>query len=158
MHIETIIAPTAVFEELVDTHVAFCDGTAPAESCHRLPLSALFVPEITVWGVFDGDALVAMGAMKELSATDGEIKSMHTLRAARGKGVGRLILETIVEEARQRGYRALWLETGVHDDFAPARSFYKAGGFSETGPFGSYVPDPHSVFMTLALSEQENAA
>lgn len=158
MDIRIIPAPTPDFEALVDLHVTFCDGTAPAESCHRLPVSALFTPDITVWGAFDGDSLVGMGAMKELSPTDGEIKSMHTRSKERGKGTGRLILETIITEAEARGYGALWLETGVHPDFTAARAMYAAHGFTETAPFGSYKLDPHSVFMTKTLSAQKGAS
>lgn len=158
MRIAIIPSPTPAFEALVDTHVTFCDGTAPAESCHRLPVSALFAPDITVWGAFDGDTLLAMGAMKELSPTDGEIKSMHTYKTARGMGTGRMILNAILAEARARGYGALWLETGVHPDFTAARAMYAANGFTETEPFGSYKLDPHSVFMTLDLSRAGAAA
>ncbi|MBP0482503.1 GNAT family N-acetyltransferase [Sagittula salina] len=151
MHLDIIPAPFPAFEALVDTHVAFCDGTAPVESCHRLPVSALFAPEITVWGAFEDGALIGIGALKQLSAADGEIKSMHTLATARGKGAARAILCAIIDTARQRGLTALWLETGVHPDFAAARALYAAHEFVETVPFGDYVPDPHSTFMTLDL-------
>lgn len=137
---------------LVDRHTAFCDGTAPAESCHRLAIDALKAPDITVWqAVLDG-RVMGLGALKVLGDTDGEIKSMHTAKEARGRGVARAILQTIIAEAERREYRALWLETGVHPDFAPARALYAANGFVETGPFGSYKTDPHSTFMTLNLT------
>lgn len=151
MHIDVIPSPTPAFKALVDTHVTFCDGTAPAESCHRLPISALFAPDITVWGAFDGDELVGMGALKQLSPTAGEIKSMHTLAVARGKGTARAILNTILDAGARRGMTTFWLETGVHPDFAAARALYSAQGFTECGPFGTYVSDPHSTFMTKTL-------
>ena len=155
MKIAILPAPTPALEALVDAHTTFCDGTAPPESCHRLPVSALFTPDITMWTASDEDALLGMGALKALSETDGEIKSMHTTAAARGKGVARKILQTILTEAKSRGYTGLWLETGVHDDFAPARKLYQAHGFTDCSPFGSYIEDPHSVFMTLDLSQSE---
>jgi putative acetyltransferase len=164
MQIQILPAPTPAFEALVDRHVTFCDGTAPAESCHRLPVSALFTPEITMWTVSDGDTLLGMGAMKALSelgrseagdVKHGEIKSMHTTAEARGKGVAKQILKTIIAEAKARNYEALWLETGVHPDFRPARALYAAHGFTECPPFGDYILDPHSVFMTLDLSKEE---
>ena len=37
-------------------------------------------------------------------------------------------------------------------EFAAARALYARCGFIETGPFGDYVPDPNSVFMTLDLN------
>lgn len=147
--------PTPALEALVAVHSAFCDGTAPPESCHRLPVAALFAPDITVWGAFDGGTLTGIGALKALSATAGEIKSMHTEAKARGQGVAGRILGAILAEAIRRRYDALWLETGVHPDFGPARAFYAQNGFTETGPFGGYVPDPHSLFMTKSLTYPE---
>ncbi|CAN0583085.1 unnamed protein product [Ectocarpus sp. 12 AP-2014] len=155
--IETLTEPTPGFADLVETHTTFCDGTAPPESCHRLPISALFTPDLTVWTASENGTLYGMGAMKALSDTEGEIKSMHTRAAARGKGIARTLLETIIQEARRRGYTGLWLETGVHPDFAAARALYTAFGFTETGPFGGYTRDPHSVFMTLDLTADSKA-
>jgi putative acetyltransferase len=151
MHIEILHSPTPAFQALVDIHTVFCDGTAPAESCHRLPVSALFTPDMTVWGAVDGDSLIDMGALKQLSDTEGEIKSMHTLAVARGKGIAGALLQTIIATATQKGLRTLWLETGVHADFTAARTLYAAHGFTECRPFGSYVSDPHSTFMTHKL-------
>lgn len=155
--IETLTAPTTAFADLVETHTSFCDGTAPPDSCHRLPISALFTPDLTVWTARNGDTLLGMGALKALSDTQGEIKSMHTRAAARGKGIARTLLGTILTEARRRGYTGLWLETGVHPDFASARALYSAFGFTQTGPFGDYIHDPHSVFMTLDLTVDSKA-
>lgn len=158
MQISILPEPTPAFEALVNTHTDFCDGTAPAESCHRLPVSRLFTPEITIWVAHEGDEMIGMGAVKVLDAANGEVKSMHTRAAARGKGVARAILSHIVAFSRAKGLTHLWLETGVHPDFKPAHALYQASGFVLTGPFGDYVLDPHSVFMTLDLTTKEVAA
>jgi putative acetyltransferase len=76
---------------------------------------------------------------------------MHTAEAARGRGVGAAMLRHIVGRARAAGLARLSLETGAWPYFAPARALYARHGFVECGPFGDYRPDPHSVFMTLAL-------
>ena len=81
----------------------------------------------------------------------GEIKSMRVDDRHRGAGIGRALLRHIVADARERGYESLWLETGTPPDFLPARALYAAEGFVECGPFGDYVDDPFSVFMTLDL-------
>lgn len=153
MDIKTLPECTPEAAALIERHTTFCDGTAPPGSCHRLPAEALFAPEITVWGAYDPD-LIGIGALKQLSTRDGEIKSMHTVQAARGKGVARKLLAVILAEARARGMAALWLETGVHRDFAAARSLYAAHGFRECPPFGGYTLDPHSTFMTLDLTAE----
>jgi putative acetyltransferase len=44
------------------------------------------------------------------------------------------------------------------DGFIPARTLYASAGFELTDPFGDYVESPNSTFMTLALSDAEEAA
>lgn len=80
-----------------------------------------------------------------------ELKSMRTDPDRRGEGIASQMLAHLVEDARSRGVRRISLETGSMEFFAPARRFYAAAGFVECPPFGSYVDDPHSVFMTLEL-------
>ena len=53
-----------------------------------------------------------------------------------------------MNEAQRRGYDRLSLETGSQDFFVPARELYARHGFGACAPFGSYVDDPNSVFMT----------
>lgn len=143
-------APTPEIRDLVAAHVAFCDETSPPDSCHRLPEEALFAPDVCLWTAHDGDRLLGMGALKALSPKAGEIKSMHCRTEARGRGVAAQLLGTIVSAALSRGYTDLWLETGTHPAFTPARRLYEKFGFSECPPFGSYIFDPHSLFMTKA--------
>lgn len=142
--------------DLVAVHVRFCDGTAPAESCHRLGVEGLAQPDMTVWAAQRDGVVVGIGALKTLKEGMGEIKSMHTRMSARGQGVAQALLRWIIKEARARGMTALWLETGVHPDFMPARALYERFGFSCSGPFADYTPDPHSVFYTLPLSDERS--
>jgi len=122
---------------------------SPPEQVFALDLSQLRAPEITFWTVWEGERLMGCGALKALSPTHGEIKSMRTPAAARGRGAGRAVLEHIIVTAHERGYTRLSLETGTHPAFEPAHRLYRSKGFSVSGPFGSYRPDPHSVFMEL---------
>ncbi len=137
--------------ELISIHAATMLAASPPESCHFLPIDGLRMPSVSVWSLWEDGALIGCGALKDLGDGTGEIKSMHTRQALRGRGLGRLMLEHILGEARRRGYTALWLETGSMDAFVPARRLYEAYGFTYCGPFGDYTEDPHSVFMTLAL-------
>ena len=124
--------------------------TAPG-SAHALDLSGLKSPEVRFWSAWDGECVIGVGALKRLSESHGEIKSMHTDQAYRRKGVGSAILRHIIASARQRGFSQLSLETGSWPYFAAARELYSRHGFVECPPFGSYVADPNSVFMTLKL-------
>jgi putative acetyltransferase len=61
------------------------------------------------------------------------------------------MLRHIIASARKDGISRLSLETGSWEYFRPARALYAAHGFVECPPFGAYVPDPNSSFMTLDL-------
>jgi putative acetyltransferase len=61
------------------------------------------------------------------------------------------MLRHIIEAARTIGMSRLSLETGSWDNFHPARALYRSHGFIECPPFGEYVADANSVFMTLEL-------
>src|SRR5438270_13889208 len=91
------------------------------------------------------------GAIKELDAHHGEIKSMRTVYLYQRKGVAARLMRHILAEAQRRSYDRLSLETGSMDAFAPARSLYARFGFEPCGPFADYVEDPYSVFMTKDL-------
>lgn len=138
---------------LLEEHLADMFATSPADSVHALDHSALSEPGVTFWTARDGEQLLSCGALQQMDPFHAEIKSMRTTPAARGRGVATLLLERIVAEARHRGYKCLYLETGSHEFFAPARRLYARQGFTQCPPFGSYVPDPHSVFMLLELSD-----
>ncbi|MCP2265378.1 GNAT family N-acetyltransferase [Promicromonospora thailandica] len=141
---------------LLDEHLTDMYATSPAESVHALDHTALLAATVTFWTARDDDGvLLGCGALSELSGAGdvphGEIKSMRTATTARGRGVASAVLTTILAEARRRAYHRVSLETGTQDYFAPARRLYARHGFTECGPFGAYVPDPHSTFMTLRL-------
>jgi putative acetyltransferase len=151
MRIEIDDLTRAEVHALLQEHLENMYELSPPESVHALDLSSLRSPDITFWSVWDGEILIGCGALKELSATEGEIKSMRTPKGLRRRGAGRAVLEHIIHEARTRGYRRLNLETGSQEGFIPARTLYSRFGFTECGPFGDYRPDPYSVFMTLDL-------
>lgn len=136
---------------LLEEHLNNMHEITPPESIHALDLSGLRVPEITFWTIWEGDDLLGCGALKELNKESGEIKSMRTATAHRGKGVGSAVLEHILEVARVRGYYQLYLETGAMPEFAPARNLYARYGFENRGPFADYTDDPNSVFMAKNL-------
>jgi putative acetyltransferase len=137
---------------LLDLHVTRARAETARGSAHALDLSGLRAPEVTFWSAWEGDEVVGVGALRRLSADHGEIKSMHTAEAARGRGVGSAMLRHIMAAAQARGLSRLSLETGSWPYFEPARALYARHGFVECEPFGDYRDDPNSVFMTLSLN------
>src|SRR5688572_27687072 len=138
-------------QELLREHLRGMHLNSPPESVHALDLEGLRQPGITFWTVWDGGELLGCGALKELDAAHGEIKSMRTAAAHLRKGVARRMLAHILAEARRRGYRRVSLETGSGEAFVPAQRLYETFGFAYCGPFDGYAEDPFSVFMTLEL-------
>lgn len=137
--------------ELLSEHLSDMYAASPPESVHALDIDALKKPEITFWSVWIKGHLAGCGALKELDSTTAEIKSMRTAKDFRRQGVAAALLGHILDEARDRQYDTLYLETGSTDFFAPALELYKGFGFVECGPFADYVLDPYSIFMKKSL-------
>lgn len=127
-------------------------ATSPPESVHALEPAALVGPTMVFFTAREDGVLLGCGALKDLGTGEGEIKSMRTTAAARGRGVATAMLSHIISQARRRGFSALRLETGVEDYFAPARAMYAKFGFEPCGPFDNYTHDPNSVYLALPLS------
>lgn len=133
-------------EHLRDMH-----ATSPPESVHALDLDGLRKPEITFWSAWIDNELVGTGAIKRLDATHAEVKSMRTAASLRKQGVGSQVLTHIISQAKSMGITRLSLETGSMAYFHPAQALYQRHGFAFCEPFGDYVEDPNSVFMTRTL-------
>lgn len=138
-------------QDLLRLHVAGMLANSPAQSCHFLDLSGLQRADVTFWSAWEGEDVIGMGALKQLDAQHGEVKSMRTAPAHLGKGVGAAMLEHILAAARARGLARLNLETGTAPAFEPAHRLYARYGFLPCPPFGDYAEDPHSRFLTLTL-------
>jgi Acetyltransferases len=138
---------------LLREHLDSIAPTAPAESRHALDLSGLGGPDIAFWSAWDGPVLAGFGALKHLTESHAEVKSMRTATSHLRQGVASQILQWLIQEAIARGYSRLSLETGSMEFFAAARHLYETYGFKPCAPFGNYKPDPNSVFMTKQIAE-----
>jgi putative acetyltransferase len=143
--------------ELLERHLEFARCTSPPEDTHALDVDGLLDPAVTFFSFRRAGELLAVGALKRLDRGHAELKSMHTVQAARGLGVGRALLGHLIAVARDRGFERLSLETGSMAAFAPARSLYASAGFQPCEPFGDYRPSRNSTFMTLVLPPQDAA-
>jgi putative acetyltransferase len=137
---------------LLERHLTFCLSETPPEHSFALDVDALRQPGIAFYSYRDADgAVLGVGAIKDLGAGQAELKSMHTAAEARGRGVGRAMLDHLLAVARSRGYRRLWLETGTTPGFAAARALYERAGFCPAEPFADYVRTEDNTFYALAL-------
>ena len=136
---------------LLQQHFDAMLATSPAGSCHFLDFDGLVDPAVTFWAIREDAALAGCGALREIDARHGEIKSMRTADSHLRRGAAARMLDHIIAEARARGYRRLSLETGSGEAFEPAINLYRRRGFVDCGPFGDYRDDPFSRFMTRIL-------
>jgi putative acetyltransferase len=141
----------AAIRALLEQHFAGMLANSPAGSCHFLDFDGLRAGNVTFWSIHDGNALAGCGALKQLDAGHGEIKSMRTAGAFLRRGVAARMLDHIIAEARRRGLTRLSLETGSGAAFDPAIALYRRYGFADCEPFADYKPDPFSRFMTRTI-------
>lgn len=141
----------AATRELVAHHLRGMHALTPAENVFALDIEGLRHPDVTFFSGWSGADLVVIGALKRLDETSGELKSMRVADGYLRTGAGRAMLRHLIAEARTRGMRTLWLETGSPDDFLPARRLYASEGFIECAAFGDYPESPFSVFMTRTV-------
>jgi putative acetyltransferase len=140
---------------LLAVHLTFARAQTPPEDAHAMEVEELLDPAVTFFSFRREGVLLAVGALKRLDAEHAEVKSMHTVEAARGDGIGRRVIEHLIAVARAAGYRRLSLETGSMSAFAPARALYASAGFEPCGPFGDYVASPNSTYMTLRIERRD---
>lgn len=139
---------------LLTDHIRDMYAVTPAESVHTLDFDELAAPDMRMVAAWHTDVLLGCGAFKifnEQGVPSAELKSMRTHESARGRGVANAVLTTLTALAQDEDIQRFYLETGVEDYFAPARSFYLRNGFEVCEPFGDYVVDPLSVFMTRTV-------
>ena len=146
-------APTRA---LIARHLAGMQSYSPPPCVHALDVDALLADDMTLWSAWMDDEIAGCGALKQLDADRGEIKSMRVADRVLGRGVGRAMLVHLLDQARSRGMRSIWLETGSSEFFVPALRLYESAGFTRCGAFNGYAENAFSVFMMREL-ETANA-
>lgn len=141
----------AAIRALLEQHFAGMLANSPKDSCHFLDFDGLKGPDVTFWSAWIGGELGGCGALREIGADHGEVKSMRTADAMKRKGVAAAILAHIFGVARARGYTRLSLETGSSPAFDAAHALYARSGFVPCEPFGGYERDSFSRYFTLEL-------
>ena len=87
-------------------------------------------------------------ALRKLSDGKGEVKRLYVRPEYRGKGIATALVERIVEDARNIGYKELYLDT--LPELESAVRLYKSFGFEETGQYND-SPVDKTIFMKLSL-------
>ena len=140
---------------LLHGHLDEMAAFSPPGCVHALDLEGLQTADVTFYTVWEGEVLVGCGALKELEGGDGEIKSMRTASEYLRQGIGRMMVEYLLQEARKRGYTRVSLETGNTEYFQAAHALYRGFGFEACEPFADYAENDFSQCMTLKLDAGE---
>jgi len=136
---------------LLREHLSGMHENSPPGSVHALDLAGLTTPDVRFYTAWDDDSLMGMGALKQIDARSGEVKSMRTTESHLRKGVAAALLKHMIDEARSRGYHRLSLETGSGPAFEPALSLYRKQGFRHGNAFGGYEQSEFNQFLHLDL-------
>jgi GNAT superfamily N-acetyltransferase len=87
-------------------------------------------------------------ALRPLGSGDGEMKRLYVRPAYRGMGLGRMLAECVIDEARTLGYVSLKLDT--LPQMKEAQGMYATLGFIDTEPYNDH-PVPGTRFLSLVL-------
>ncbi|MFT8951222.1 MAG: GNAT family N-acetyltransferase [Gluconobacter sp.] len=137
--------------DLLTLHLAGMHENTPAGHVFALDLAALTSSDIEVWTVHHRGHVAGIGALKRLSAQDGELKSMRTHPDFLRQGIASTLLDHLIHRARSLGLKKLSLETGQNSSFEPALKLYKARGFQLGEPFADYQASKFNQFFHLSL-------
>ncbi len=107
---------------------------------------------LTPTGIFfiakTGDTVVGCGGIKKLSTDSCEIKRLFVRNSFRGKGIGKLLCDSLFEWGRKNGYRRMLLDTNI--EMKEAVLLYRKYGFKEIQPY-CINENTHPVFMECIL-------
>jgi putative acetyltransferase len=129
---------------------AYAESLYPPESNHLVGVSVLAAPNATFLVARRGGRAVGCAALIDQGDGSGELKRMWVIPDERRGGIGRKLLDAIEARALEKGLSVLRLETGVRQE--AAIRLYERYGFVRCEPFGSYRPDPLSLYMEKRLS------
>jgi len=128
---------------------AYLQALYPAESNHLVDVDALAAPDTVFLAARRNSELLGSIAFRIIAPAHAEMKRLFVRHEARGTGLGRRLIQALEDAARLRHIERISLETGIKQ--AEAIGLYRASGYQEGPPFGSYRSDPLSLFMTKWL-------
>lgn len=142
----------AATQGLIRLHLRGMHEHSPPGTAFALDLAELRSADVTVWSGWVGVRIAGIGALKDLGDGCGEVKSMRTHPDFLRNGVAKQLLEHIIRAAEGRGMRRLSLETGTGPSFEPAVALYRRYGFVNGPAFANYPTDSEfNQFLYLDL-------
>ena len=137
---------------LLKKHFIELKSVSPQGSVHVLDIPGLKVPSIKFWSLWKNDQLIGCGALKFLNEDHGEFKSIRIADKFRKNGLGIIIIDYLINEAKKLNIKKISVETGSGDFFLSARKLFKKCGFKPCEPFAHYREDSNSCYFSLDIN------
>ncbi len=138
-------------DELLKKHFVELRAASPEGSAHVLDIKGLKVPSIKFWSLWKDSQLMGCGALKFLEKEHGEFKSIRVHDNFRKKGNGIIVINHLINEAKELKIKRLSIETGAGKFFEPARKLFFYSGFKPCPPFAHYKEDINSLYLTKLI-------
>ena len=139
---------------LLEQAYRYYAGLYPPEENHLLDIASLKTDSTAFLVARIDGQVMGYGAVvkrgEDAEGAWGEVKRMFVAPAARGKRVGKTLLEALESYARRQGINCLRLETGNRQP--EALGLYRAAGFRNIDPFDGYGSSDYSLFMEKRLA------
>ena len=142
--------------ELLSKHFVELKAASPKGSTHVLDIPGLKISSIKFWSLWENQKLLGCGALKFLSKTHGEFKSIRVHDNFRNKGNGIKIIKHLIIEAQKLDINRLSIETGAGKFFEPARKLFKNCNFEPCKPFAHYKEDINSIYLSRLINNDQN--
>ncbi len=151
MLIKPITALTDKVENLIHLSRQYQATLYPAESINQDDPHELVNGDMYFIGVYDDEALCGIGAVKVMpdDPSYGEIKNLFVDPQCRGRGVSKIIMQALEKYLIKKEISLCRLETGVSQP--ESIGLYRRLGYLKRDAYGSYRPDPLSIFMEKVI-------
>ena len=122
----------------------------------RAFLDLLAQPHIRACAVEEPDGTLAGYALASVAADEGEILNLAVAPLARGRGLGHVLLDALLDRFRREGVLAVYLE--VRPSNAAALHLYESAGFRTVSTRRAYYRNPTESALTMALQLSREGA
>lgn len=133
----------------------FPGGDIRAYLAEALPKTLGPGPPTSVFHILEQDGqAIGMGGVRRVRDGVAEMKRVYVRDGAKGQGLGRRLVERLIDDARAMGYRRMFLDTAP--TLETAIGLYRRLGFAPIPPYPEVevpaIMHPHWVFMAMELA------